>query len=112
MFDCPNCGESLDDGASFCPHCGSDPETGWNPDVDYYSLELPEPDDDDTAMPAYPEDPATRLKSLVGPAVVILAFAIFVSVGYQTYELRILFWAVLLLILTIVCLRGLFQRTA
>ena len=27
--------------AESCPHCGSDFETGWNPDADYYSLELP-----------------------------------------------------------------------
>ena len=42
MFICPICGEPVDDDARACPHCGSDDETGWNPDADYLSVELPE----------------------------------------------------------------------
>ncbi len=41
MDRCPHCGKSLRPEAESCPHCGSDFETGWNPDADYYSLELP-----------------------------------------------------------------------
>ena len=46
MFICPNCGEEIyNDSARVCPHCGSDHETGWNPDADYLSVELPEDED-------------------------------------------------------------------
>ena len=40
--ECPYCGELIDAEATFCKHCGNDAETGWNPDADYESLELPE----------------------------------------------------------------------
>lgn len=42
LLPCPHCGELVEEDAVACPHCGSDSETGWNPDVDYYSVELPE----------------------------------------------------------------------
>ncbi len=47
MDPCPHCGEPVAPHAEACPHCGSDFETGWNPDAEYYSVELPEFDDDD-----------------------------------------------------------------
>jgi len=47
MDECPFCGEPIEDDATFCRHCGSDAETGWNPDSDYLSLELPEDDEDE-----------------------------------------------------------------
>ena len=42
MDTCPHCGEHLNRDAQSCPHCGSDFETGWNPDAEYYSVEIPE----------------------------------------------------------------------
>lgn len=42
MFICPNCGEPVADEAKACPACGSDEETGWNPDADSLSVDLPE----------------------------------------------------------------------
>ena len=42
MFICPNCGEPVRDDARACPHCGSDDETGWNPDADYLSVDIPD----------------------------------------------------------------------
>ena len=51
MFLCPQCGEPVADDAHACPHCGSDAETGWNPDADYLSVELPEEDEPDTPSP-------------------------------------------------------------
>jgi len=51
MFICPNCGEPVPDDASVCPHCGSDEETGWNPEADYLSVELPEDDEDSSPAP-------------------------------------------------------------
>jgi hypothetical protein len=29
-FHCPHCGRKVAAGASFCRHCGADPESGWN----------------------------------------------------------------------------------
>ncbi len=43
MNVCPHCGNELPSNASCCRACGSDAETGWNPDIDYHSVELPEP---------------------------------------------------------------------
>jgi hypothetical protein len=51
MFECPHCGEPLPDNARACPYCGSDDETGWNPDREYLSVELPERDDEAAAPP-------------------------------------------------------------
>ncbi|HLU47885.1 MAG TPA: zinc ribbon domain-containing protein [Planctomycetota bacterium] len=42
--ECPNCGEPISSDARVCPFCGSDEETGWHPDADYYGVELPEDD--------------------------------------------------------------------
>lgn len=46
MDECPHCGEALEKKARFCRHCGSDDETGWSPDVEYHSVELPEASSD------------------------------------------------------------------
>ncbi len=32
-WNCPLCGEPLKENAVFCPHCGSDSETGWSEDT-------------------------------------------------------------------------------
>lgn len=47
-FDCPQCGAFVRAGRASCPECGSDERTGWQDaeEVDYQSLELPEPDQD------------------------------------------------------------------
>ncbi|MFN0059025.1 MAG: zinc-ribbon domain-containing protein [Planctomycetota bacterium] len=47
MTLCPHCGEPIADTATRCRSCGSDAETGWAEDVDYHSVELPEPHADD-----------------------------------------------------------------
>ncbi len=39
---CPHCGASLPPRAVACRECGSDFETGWSDEIDYYSVELPE----------------------------------------------------------------------
>ena len=43
MDECPHCGEPIDEDAESCAHCGSDFESGWKPDAEYYS---DAPDDD------------------------------------------------------------------
>jgi len=44
---CSHCGAPLPPHAVACRECGSDAETGWNRDVEYLSVELPE--DSETA---------------------------------------------------------------
>ena len=39
---CPHCGHPLSPRAVACRECGSDIETGWSEEIDYYSVELPE----------------------------------------------------------------------
>ena len=77
MNDCPHCGEPLEEGSDSCPHCGSDDETGWNPEADYYGLELPE---DDAAGPREEHPRQARdvsLEGLVGPLFVFAAGLLF-----------------------------------
>ena len=49
MDRCPHCGRALRPDAEACNYCGSDFETGWNPDAEYFGFELPS--DDDTYSP-------------------------------------------------------------
>ena len=71
MDYCPHCGEKLGANASSCPHCGSDAETGWNPEADYYSVELPEDDTYDVH-----EEAAGRPQAGGDlPGIVLLGFA-------------------------------------
>ncbi len=62
-FPCAHCGELIPEDATLCRHCGSDMETGWNPEVDYHSIELPDPPDTDTAMESHYETPAQTARN-------------------------------------------------
>ena len=87
MDECPHCGEPIEEDATFCRHCGSDEETGWSPDVDYYSVELPEDDDElEPLPPPPPEDLRARLQALAGPTLVAMAWTVFLVYGYSTFE--------------------------
>ncbi len=59
MIPCPHCGEAISEDARSCRHCGSDSDTGWNDDQDYYSVELP--DDEAQDPPEYRQD---RLRAI------------------------------------------------
>ena len=53
-FYCPHCDGPIDEHATACPHCGSDHETGWNPDAEYAAVDLgpyAEPSDADDGPP-------------------------------------------------------------
>ena len=78
MEFCPHCGESVDERAESCPNCGSDFETGWLPDAEYYSLELPD-DDDPFDEPEETPEPGKSLgyEDIAGIVGVILSAVLF-----------------------------------
>ena len=39
---CPNCGTAVPNGASACPECGADEETGWSDDAHAQGLGIPD----------------------------------------------------------------------
>jgi len=94
--ECPFCGEPIDSDAESCPHCGSDAETGWNPDAEYLSLELPEDDAEEEAqppeeeVPADPTDSRARLARLLGPALVAGSWMAFILIGSTGFRPAVL----------------------
>lgn len=82
---CPHCGSPLAPRAVACRECGSDLETGWNRDVDYLSVELPEDD-----IPNAERGPVFRtvgilcIAALLGGAIVLLGgqpFSVFIAIA-------------------------------
>ena len=79
MDRCPHCGRALRPDAEACSYCGSDFETGWNPDADYYGFELPSEDD---PFPATEQSPPSRgivWDSIIGIGCVVLAALFFLT---------------------------------
>ncbi|MEM7504725.1 MAG: zinc ribbon domain-containing protein [Pseudomonadota bacterium] len=99
MFYCPHCGEQVvDDDASICPHCGSDDETGWRGDIDYYSTEIPEWESDEVP-PLSPVAAAAEVRlSRRGQgflcAIAVLAGLIMVTLEGRTHP-RLVFGSML-----------------
>ena len=85
MNDCPHCGEAVPEKAAACPHCGSDFETGWNPEADYYSLELPEDDDEGFYSENPNFSPPPRVETLLPIAGIVLTAGLFLWLG-RRYE--------------------------
>jgi hypothetical protein len=85
VHDCPHCGEPLEEGADSCPRCGSDDETGWNPDSDYYGVELPEDDVPGTREEHPRQTRELNPEALVGP---LLVFAAGLAFFLLTRQLR------------------------
>ena len=42
---CPHCHSEIKDNATFCPHCGSDKDTGWSDGAEFTDLETPDYDE-------------------------------------------------------------------
>ena len=42
---CPHCHSEIKDNATFCPHCGSDKNTGWSESAEFTDLETPDYDE-------------------------------------------------------------------
>ncbi len=70
-FICPHCEAKVPRGASACPECGSDENTGWSEEGDYAHL-LPEDDEQTTNAPA--SVPWAKNLMPVIAAVVLLSF--------------------------------------
>lgn len=73
---CTHCGELIPDDATHCRHCGSDLETGWNPDVEYHSIVLPDPPGTDTPMEAHYETPEQAARNRRIAIAVLLALLV------------------------------------
>ncbi|MEM7232222.1 MAG: zinc ribbon domain-containing protein [Planctomycetota bacterium] len=101
-YECPNCGEPVDEDATVCPHCGSDEETGWNPDVEYYAVELPEDDDFDFSSAGYPAHGQSR--PVAGIVLLCVALMALGWAGFTAYG-----WGVLILFLVLGACAAFFQ---
>ena len=109
MDFCSHCGEPVENDARSCPHCGSDHETGWNPDAEYLSLDLPGVDDDDESLDGPHGNlstdgndlTATRLANvgpiLGGALALTLSFGLLFAAGFPAYRWGILIPAGILL---------------
>lgn len=98
MYPCPHCGEPLADNAVCCRECGSDLETGWNPDVDYYSVEIPDhllPDESREE----PGSISSAIYKALGVCCLILAF---LGLGiFRSQPFLGIFGAVILLVMAV-----------
>lgn len=45
MKTCPHCNCFIEENATFCPHCGSDKNTGWKEGAEFADEELPDYDE-------------------------------------------------------------------
>jgi uncharacterized membrane protein YvbJ len=82
-FSCPHCGAQVPSGATACPECGSDNETGWSEAADYDDLLL------------YDDEPAAEPSGRVTwtPYLIVLATALTLS-AYLAFALS---WGVYLI---------------
>ncbi len=117
-FPCPHCGEDIPEEATSCPYCGSDAETGWlnENEIDYHSLDLPTgysnfSEDEDSVDTIYGKDsksPSSRRTT--GSAIILIAFLIFASLGYNTYGPWVILPSIILVTGAILYLRYLSHR--
>ncbi len=77
-FLCPNCGGHVPGGATACPDCGSDDETGWSADTLYDDLDLPDPPQTLEHLEAAEQDGGPARKRLFWSAVTILLIGLIV----------------------------------
>lgn len=86
MDFCPHCGEPLEEYAAACPHCGSDWETGWSPDADLYSFELPDDEADEFDRSALPHSSTSGFEDFVWTVCVVVAAVVFVWASYRVFD--------------------------
>ena len=104
MDYCPHCGELIDSSAQFCTNCGSDDETGWNSDIDYYSVDLPEDDliHEETEV----EPPPARGVHWPGVVLILLAVSCFLWAGFSAYAWGALLPLIFLGLCSLICAGG------
>ena len=71
---CPHCHAELKDDATFCPHCGSDAETGWAEGAEFADEELP--DYEEIVENEFGDDPNSPYKKKTNPAAVVAAIVV------------------------------------
>ena len=76
---CPHCHSEIKDNATFCPHCGSDADTGWKEGAEFTDLETPDYDEIlENEFGGNPDSPYAKKKKanpLAIAAAVIVALA-------------------------------------
>ena len=72
-FICPHCEAEVPAGASACPECGSDDQTGWSANADSYGV-LPADDEDVETHRPVSSRPWTRYVLAVLVILVLLAY--------------------------------------
>ncbi|HVR75672.1 MAG TPA: zinc ribbon domain-containing protein [Planctomycetota bacterium] len=93
MEECPHCGEPIEEYAESCAHCGSDFETGWKPDVDYFSVDLPE--DESSVSQAYLQHaPRITWDGIVSWFLVFASAMLFLWAGAKLYQAVFLLFVV------------------
>ena len=77
---CPHCHSPIKENATFCPHCGSDKDTGWSEGAEFTDLETPDYDEivenefgDDPNSPYAQKNKANPL-AIAAAVIVALAF--------------------------------------
>jgi hypothetical protein len=72
-FACPHCGAAVPVGASACPACGSDENTGWSEEAEFAHL-LPDDEEASSGLIPTPGVPWLPFLIGVGAVVVVLLF--------------------------------------
>lgn len=75
-MNCPHCNHPLKDTATFCPHCGSDKNTGWSEGAEFSDLESPDYEEilENEFWESSSEKKKTNPTAIIATVIVALAF--------------------------------------
>ena len=74
---CPHCNSPIKDDATFCPHCGSDADTGWKDGAEFADLETP--DYDEIIENEFGTDASGKKKKAANPIAVVAAIVVAIA---------------------------------
>lgn len=77
---CPHCHSPIKDNATFCPHCGSDAETGWSEGAEFTDLETP--DYDEIVKNEFGDDPNSPYAKKKKGSPLAIAAAVIVALAF------------------------------